>query len=80
MVIIVSSVVVESLSYPEAALDTGERREEDVLGDVWPGGESDALSGHLVRSTGAVVVAVTHLALVYTQSCTTTINNQQTEG
>ena len=60
------------MSYPEAALDTGERREEDVLSDIWPGGESDALSGHLVRSTGAVVVAVTHLGLVNTQPCSDT--------
>ena len=69
--------MVESLSYPEAALDTGERGEEDVLGDVLTGGESDALCGDLVCSTGAVVVAVTHLALVYTQTCSNH-NNQMT--
>ena len=55
-------------TYPEAALYTGERREEDVLGHILTGGESNALGGHLVSSTGTVLVPVTHLALVYTQS------------
>ena len=56
-------------AYHQTALYTGERREEDVLGDFFTGGESNALSGHLVGSTGTVIVAVTDLALVYTQSC-----------